>query len=172
VFPFIKRVGLNGDGDPEDSTYTHHTKDALFMMPTPRVLANLVFFKPVYSRIKVWQMIGRGTRLCPDLFGPGEDEQDFRVFDFFCENPQDIEAGGGVPLGTRLFRARVQLLAQVQATPERERQKVVAGQVIRSTEPCGVDVRSLPDVDVGGPSAARAPPSRCRRRRSGSRSNR
>ena len=56
-------------------------------------VANLVFFKPVYSKIKFWQMIGRGTRLCPDLFGPGEDKQDFRVFDFcfnfdfFRENP-------------------------------------------------------------------------------------
>jgi type I restriction enzyme M protein len=43
VFPFIKTLGRNGgDGDPEDSTYTHHMKDALFMMPTPRVLANVV----------------------------------------------------------------------------------------------------------------------------------
>ena len=42
VFPFIKTFGSNGDGDPEDSTYTHHMKDALFMMPTPRVLANVV----------------------------------------------------------------------------------------------------------------------------------
>jgi type I restriction enzyme M protein len=43
VFPFIKGLGKNGgDGDPEDSTYTHHMKDALFMMPTPRVLANVV----------------------------------------------------------------------------------------------------------------------------------
>lgn len=42
VFPFIKKLGNNGDHDPEDSTYTHHMKDALFMMPTPRVLANVV----------------------------------------------------------------------------------------------------------------------------------
>ena len=43
VFPFMKNLGRNGgDGDPEDSTYTHHMKDALFMMPTPRVLANVV----------------------------------------------------------------------------------------------------------------------------------
>ena len=34
-------------------------------------VANLVFFKPVYSKIKFWQMIGRGTRLCEDLFGNG-----------------------------------------------------------------------------------------------------
>ena len=60
-------------------------------------VANLVFFKPVYSKIKFWQMIGRGTRLCPDLFGPDDDKVDFRVFDFcfnfarFNENPDGIE---------------------------------------------------------------------------------
>jgi type I restriction enzyme R subunit len=86
-------------------------------------VANLVFFKPIYSKIKFWQMIGRGTRLCPDLFGPGQDKQDFRVFDFcfnfdfFNENPDGIEGSGGVPLGTRLFRSRVQLLGHLQATP-------------------------------------------------------
>ena len=41
VFPFIKSMGHTGDSD-EGSTYTHHMKDALFMMPTPRVLANVV----------------------------------------------------------------------------------------------------------------------------------
>ena len=86
-------------------------------------VANLVFFKPVYSKIKFWQMIGRGTRLCPDLFGPDQDKQDFRVFDFcfnfdfFRENPNRIETGGGIPLGTRLFRSRVQLLSYVQSKP-------------------------------------------------------
>ncbi|MEA3642162.1 MAG: DEAD/DEAH box helicase family protein [Lamprobacter sp.] len=87
-------------------------------------IANLVFFKPVYSKIKFWQMIGRGTRLCPNLFGPGEDKQDFRVFDvcfnfdFFRERPEGIEVSGSAPLGTRLFRARVQLLGHIQTTPE------------------------------------------------------
>jgi len=65
-------------------------------------VANLVFFKPVYSRIKFLQMIGRGTRPCPELFGPDADKTDFRVFDFcfnfdfFRENPRGIEAGGGL----------------------------------------------------------------------------
>ena len=86
----------------------------------PEVL-NLVFFKPVYSRIKFWQMIGRGTRLCPDVFAPGEDKQDFRIFDFcfnfdfFREKPQGIEAGTSASLGSRLFQTRVQLLAALQA---------------------------------------------------------
>ena len=41
VFPFIKSLRQTGDAD-EGSTYTDHMKDALFMMPTPRVLANVV----------------------------------------------------------------------------------------------------------------------------------
>jgi len=43
VFPFIKTLGGNGGKDEEgDSTYSHHMRDAIFMMPTPRVLANVV----------------------------------------------------------------------------------------------------------------------------------
>ena len=43
VFPFIKSLGRNGGTEEEgDSTYSHHMKDAIFMMPTPRVLANVV----------------------------------------------------------------------------------------------------------------------------------
>ncbi len=86
-------------------------------------VVNLVFFKPVYSKIKFWQMIGRGTRLCPDLFGPGDHKKDFRVFDFcfnfdfFHENPAGIEADASAPLGTRLFRARVRLLGHLQDAP-------------------------------------------------------
>ena len=41
VFPFIKTLGETGEGE-EDSTYTHHMKDALFMMPKASVLANVV----------------------------------------------------------------------------------------------------------------------------------
>jgi type I restriction enzyme M protein len=45
VFPFIKTLGDEWWGRSEaegDSTYSHHMKDAIFMMPTPRVLANVV----------------------------------------------------------------------------------------------------------------------------------
>ena len=37
---------------------------------------NLVFFKPVYSYAKFWQMIGRGTRLCKGLID-GNDKEYF-----------------------------------------------------------------------------------------------
>ncbi len=95
-------------------------------------VANLVFFKPVYSRIKFWQMIGRGTRLCADLFGPGDDKQDFRVFDFcfnfdfFREHPEGIEPSGHVPLGARLFRSRGRLLTHVQAAPDLDPEATLA----------------------------------------------
>lgn len=49
----------------------------------PEIL-NLVFFKNVMSKAKFWQMIGRGTRLCPKLLD-GEDKQKFYIFDF-CGN--------------------------------------------------------------------------------------
>jgi hypothetical protein len=39
----MKTLGQRKEGDAEgDSTYSHHMKDATFMMPTPRVLANVV----------------------------------------------------------------------------------------------------------------------------------
>ena len=46
----------------------------------PEIL-NLVFAKPVKSPVKFWQMIGRGTRLREDLFGPGQHKTIFRIFD-------------------------------------------------------------------------------------------
>ena len=47
-------------------------------------VVNLVFFKKVMSKAKFWQMIGRGTRLCPELLD-GEDKKEFYIFDF-CGN--------------------------------------------------------------------------------------
>lgn len=74
----------------------------------PRVV-NLVFFKPVKSYAKFWQMVGRGTRLRKDLFGPGEDKQYFLIFDycrnldFFQENPDGHQASTQRPLSQLLF---------------------------------------------------------------------
>ncbi|MDF2991415.1 MAG: restriction endonuclease subunit [Microbacterium sp.] len=81
----------------------------------PEVL-NLVFFKTVHSTSKFWQMIGRGTRLCPDVFGPGQDKTDFFVFDF-CGNleffSQDLPGSQGQvqkSLSQRIFEARLGLV--------------------------------------------------------------
>lgn len=60
----------------------------------PEVL-NLVFFKKVMSKAKFWQMIGRGTRLCPGLLD-GEDKQKFYIFDF-CGNFEFFRMNDGKP---------------------------------------------------------------------------
>jgi type I restriction enzyme, R subunit len=79
-------------------------------------VVNLVFFKPVRSKTKFWQMVGRGTRLCRELFGPGEDKQDFFVFDvceniaFFNQEIPERTGGGGPSLRARLFGERLELV--------------------------------------------------------------
>ena len=87
----------------------------------PEVL-NLVFFKAVRSKVKFLQMIGRGTRLCENLFGPGQHKREFAIFDFcgnfeyFNQHPQGASASVAEPLGKRLFRQRVDLLALLRET--------------------------------------------------------
>lgn len=79
-------------------------------------VVNLVFFKIVRSKAKFWQMLGRGTRLCKDLFGPGQDKQNFFIFDFcqnleyFSQNLEGSEGALGQPLSQRLFNARLELI--------------------------------------------------------------
>ena len=80
----------------------------------PRVV-NLVFFKPVKSSTKFWQMIGRGTRLCLDLFGPGWHKTEFAIFDycknfeFFGVNPDGIEGNVVKSLTQQVFEAKLEL---------------------------------------------------------------
>lgn len=82
-------------------------------------VVNLVFFKLVRSRTKFWQMVGRGTRLCPDLLEPGKDKQFFYLFDycqnleFFSQNPETTDGSLGDSLGTRLFKSRLELLSEL-----------------------------------------------------------
>ncbi|WP_210495684.1 DEAD/DEAH box helicase family protein [Microvirga antarctica] len=79
-------------------------------------IVNLVLFKLIRSKTKFWQIIGRGTRLCPDLFAPGDDKEFFRVFDYcqnleyFNQNPKPDESRNGKSLTERLFAARFDLV--------------------------------------------------------------
>ncbi len=83
-------------------------------------VVNLVFAKPVYSKVKFWQMIGRGTRKCENLFGPGDDKKCFYVFDycenfeFFETNPDGVESNAVIPLSQRIFRNRLLLADLLQ----------------------------------------------------------
>ena len=79
-------------------------------------VVNLSFAKPVYSKVKFLQMIGRGTRLCPDLFVKGQDKQYFVIFDhwenfkFFEMNPEgDLPAESKSSMQVR-FELRIALL--------------------------------------------------------------
>ncbi len=80
-------------------------------------VVNLVFFKLVRSKTKFWQMLGRGTRLCPNLFGPAKHKEYFCVFDycqnleFFSQNIPATEGALGESLGKRLFNARLELIS-------------------------------------------------------------
>ncbi len=79
-------------------------------------LVNLVFAKPVKSWVKFWQMIGRGTRLCPNLFGKGNDKTEFLIFDhygnfeFFEEEYKEPEDTGGKSLLQTTFESRLALI--------------------------------------------------------------
>ncbi|WP_269919208.1 DEAD/DEAH box helicase family protein [Caldifermentibacillus hisashii] len=83
-------------------------------------VVNLVFFKKVRSKSKFWQMIGRGTRLCPDLLGIGQDKTHFLIFDycgnfeFFRENPKGMDTQIGKSLTEKLFNAKVDIIRELQ----------------------------------------------------------
>lgn len=92
----------------------------------PSIL-NLVFFKPVRSKIKFIQMIGRGTRLCENLLGPGKHKSGFYIFDycgnfeFFDNLPEgktDIVSQSS--LTQRLFRIRLDILCELQSIEYQE----------------------------------------------------
>ena len=85
----------------------------------PEIL-NLVFFKKVRSKSKFWQMIGRGTRLCPELLGAGQDKDKFLIFDFcnnfefFRANPKGMETGLAESLTEKIFNTKVEMVRALQ----------------------------------------------------------
>lgn len=108
--------------DPEKGPHIAVSVDMLDTgIDVPEVV-NLVFFKPVRSKTKFWQMVGRGTRTRRDLFGPGQDKEEFLIFDycqnleFFGANPDRAEPAIAAPIGERLFRARLDLLGELVNT--------------------------------------------------------
>ena len=83
-------------------------------------VVNLVFFKEVKSKVKFLQMIGRGTRLCPDLFGWGKDKKEFYIFDvcqnfeFFDQNPKGKESTLGMSISQFIFELKVDILRELE----------------------------------------------------------
>ena len=91
----------------------------------PDVL-NLVFFKPVKSKIKFMQMIGRGTRLSPSIFGEGKDKECFYIFDwcrnfeYFEKNPNGKTAPSTISLTERIFGLRAEIAFHLQHQKHQE----------------------------------------------------
>ncbi len=116
-----------------------------------REVVNLVFAKPVYSYVKFWQMIGRGTRVLeidPSLrkpWCPGKDR--FLIidcwgnFDYFGMHPKGREPGEQVPMPVRLFRARLDQLEVALASG--------AGEVVEAVKAdLRADLAALPANNV------------------------
>jgi type I restriction enzyme R subunit len=111
-------------------------------------VVNLVFFKLVRSKTKFWQMVGRGTRLCPDLFGPGQDKKCFYLFDYcqnleyFSQNIETTDGAAGQSLGKRLFTTRLELIGEIDKRGDAE----PVGSLVRETAAPYGDPTTDPEV--------------------------
>ena len=110
-------------------------------------IVNLVFAKPVFSWVKFWQMIGRGTRLCENLLGPGKDKTKFRIFDHWSnfdrfEVPQpEADPAPSKSILQQVFEARLILAETALSKAEADiLQKVI--KLIRA------DINALPDESI------------------------
>ncbi len=110
-------------------------------------VVNLVFAKPVFSWVKFWQMLGRGTRLCPNLFGPGKDKKSFRIFDHWGNFERfEIERPEADPAPSKsvmqlVFEARVNLAETALA-------KADLDTVNATVELIRKDINTLPDNTI------------------------
>lgn len=100
-------------------------------------VVNLVFAKPIKSKVKFWQMIGRGTRLCKNLYGPGDDQdkKKFRIFDhwanfdYFGMEPEDAETSPTRSMAQKRLEAWVELAKVAQKKFEKGTVNTVAEQL-------------------------------------------
>lgn len=147
VIDFEERFAQSLIDDFSNVSKMPHLAISVDMLDTgidvPEVV-NLVFFKIVRSKTKFWQMVGRGTRLSRDLFGPGQDKQFFYIFDycgnleFFAANPPTTAGSTSEALGTKIFRARLHLvegLDRAKAEAEEKARGVSRGKVAESGIP-------------------------------------
>lgn len=137
---------FKGEGSNDDLTIAISVDMLDTGIDVPEIV-NLVFAKPVKSKVKFWQMIGRGTRLCPNLFGPGKDKKIFRIFDhwgnfeYFEQNKPEAEPSVSKPLMQRLFEARLTLATTALNAMELG----VFGSAVALIE---ADVKALPDGSI------------------------
>lgn len=110
-------------------------------------IVNLVFAKPVKSYVKFWQMIGRGTRLCLNLFGPGKHKEYFQIFDhwgnfdYFGEDYKEDKPEPKKSLAQQIFETRIKL-AEVAVEKQMHSVFEIAVELIEK------DVNALPDDTI------------------------
>ena len=110
-------------------------------------VVNLVFAKPVFSWVKFWQMIGRGTRLCENLFGSGKNKSKFRIFDhwgnferFEIERPE-ADPAPSKSIMQLVFESRIYLAETALSKAELD--------IVHETvELIRKDINSLPDNTI------------------------
>ena len=93
-------------------------------------ITNLVFLRRVKSRILYDQMIGRGTRLCQELYGPGEDKACFYIYDCVdmyaeLQNYTDMK-----PVVNRPDITYQQLIDELASTENEEDRQVILDQLV------------------------------------------
>ncbi|MEO3678423.1 DEAD/DEAH box helicase family protein [Rheinheimera sp. FR7-31] len=118
---------FKGEKPPADPNLPLSIAVSVDMLDTgidvPEVV-NLMFFKVIKSKVKFMQMLGRGTRLCEDLFGPADHKQFFKVFDccknfeYFEMNPEGAKDNLSKSLTQAIFESRLQLSQRLKDKPE------------------------------------------------------
>lgn len=121
-------------------------------------VCNLAFVKPVFSKIKFWQMIGRGTRAdvtCTHKdWLPNRKKEDFLIFDFwkvfdwFDMHPEgeDVRPGEAVP--AKIFLLRLRELEHFQKVHDEKRVEAVKQKIMQ-------DIAELPKDSITIRDAAR-----------------
>lgn len=117
-------------------------------------VVNLVFFKLVRSKTKFWQMLGRGTRLCEDLFAPGDHKKEFIIFDycqnleFFDATPDGYESGVQESVKQKIFKRRLELSVALQNGEPDDEALVNLGAQLKDQMHSAVDTMNLDNFIV------------------------
>jgi len=110
-------------------------------------VVNLVFHKPVKSYVKFRQMIGRGTRLCRNLFGEGKDKSEFYIFDhwgnfdYFGEHPQETEPAVSKSILQQIFEQRIALAKRALQKQDLNAFDLILNQIEK-------EIKALPEKSI------------------------
>lgn len=97
-------------------------------------LVNLVFARKIFSESKFWQMIGRGTRLCPNVFWEWKDKTDFLIIDFSLnfDDTHEFKAPstGMLSLAQRYYESKIELLKLYENRNDKKSQNKTIGEIL------------------------------------------